>query len=71
MKLVVANYEFSIKPKQVEGKLLPKHTTFTVKPKPAGVILQKHNRAYVIKQDARFGVVLKKIRDNKTLKQND
>lgn len=71
MKIVVSDHIFSVAPKQTEGTLYPKYHSFTVKPKPAGVYLYKHDRQYVLKTDARTGVILKKIKDNKTLKQND
>lgn len=71
MKIVVSDHIFSVAPKQAEGKLYPKHHSFTVKPKPSGVYLYRHDRQYVLKTDARVGVVLKKTIDNKTLKQND
>lgn len=71
MKIVVSNHIFLVAPKQTEGTLYPKYHSFTVKTKPAGVYLYKHDRQYVLKTDERVGVVLKTTRDNKTLKQND
>jgi hypothetical protein len=71
MKILIKEFSWSLKPKQVEGKIVPKRVEFTVKPKPSGVILQKYVMSSVCKQDARCGVSIQKISDNKILKQND
>jgi len=71
MKLKVKNTEFTVKPKQSEGKLVVRFDRFTVKPKPRGVKIYKGKLTTVLKHDRRSGVKIEKTQTNKILKQVD
>lgn len=71
MKLEVKELSYGTKPKQTEGKVVVRHTDFSVKPKPTGVILVKNEFLSVFKTDSRSGVILQKERFRRILKQND
>jgi len=60
MKLKIKSVEYSLKPKQSEGKIVVDSLTYSVKPKPDGVQIRKNPVTYVLKHDRRSGVVIQK-----------
>jgi hypothetical protein len=71
MKIRVKERELSTQPKQSEGRLVVGVTEHSVKPKPAGVIIQKMQNRSVFKTDEQTGIILKKQQFTRILKQND
>ena len=71
MKIRIKERELSTQPKQTEGRLVVSVPDHSVKPKPAGVIIQKTNNRSVFKTDEQTGIVLKKQKFTRILKQND
>ena len=71
MKITVKDLSHSIKPKQTEGLIAVKHYDFLVRPKPTGVVVTKNRFRSVFKTDERCGVLLKREKFRKMLKQND
>lgn len=71
MKLKIQETSYTIKPKQVEGKLVVGFDVFTVKPKPRGVRIYTNEQTSVLKQDRRCGVKIQKVKSYKILKQTD
>jgi len=69
MKIVVKDSYLSTRPKQVEGKVVPKYAFHTVKPKYGGVLLYSGTQSNVLKRDERCGVHVQRQTDNKVLKQ--
>lgn len=71
MKIRVRSEFFDVLPKQSEGKIVAGHEQHEVKPKPAGVILQKEKYNSIFKTDRISGVIIKKQKFTKILKQWD
>lgn len=71
MKLKIQETSYTIKPKQVEGKLVVGFDVFTVKPKPRGVRIYNNEKTSVLKHDRRYGVKIQKVKSYKILKQTD
>lgn len=71
MKIAVKDLSHSIKPKQTEVVLAVKHYDFLMRPKPTGAVITKNRFRSVFKTDERCGVILKREKFRKILKQND
>lgn len=71
MKLKVRETDFTVKPKQTEGKLVVRFSVFSVKPKHRGVKIYKDSSTSVLKNDRRYGVRIQKQKKTTILKQWD
>lgn len=71
MKIRIKEKQTVSQPKQIEGRLVVSVSEHSVKPKPAGVIIQKTQHRSVFKTDEQTGVILKKQNFTKILKQID
>ena len=71
MRVKVFEITHTVKPKQEKGKLVAPAYLTTVKPKPTGVILILNKYDRVVKTDRSLGVIIKKIKNTKIIKQWD
>lgn len=71
MKLKVKETDYTVKPKQEEGKFVVRFDRFTVKPKSRGVKIYEDKLTAVLKHDRRYGVRIQKQKKTTILKQWD
>lgn len=68
MKIKVLEQDITVAPKQTEGKVVVLFFDHSVKPKPNGVVVQKHRIKSVLKTDRRIGVRVQKKSFSRVLK---